>query len=148
MKQKNDRNVASEYAGKLSGGWVFIALILLSFVVLVISVLWLRNQHVEEASFLQGRLEQMQSFVSEEKDQAGIRWEGRDYYMYAVVSKSQVGEQIGIVDGDTDHRVYELKGYDSQEWIVDFLYSGLMDNYVLMKEEHVTEKIDGIEPDY
>ena len=68
--------------------------------------------------------------------------------MYAVISKRQIGEQIGIVDGDVDNRVYELEGYDSEKWIVEFLHSGLMDNYVLMKEEHVTEKIDGIEPEY
>lgn len=102
----------------------------------------------EEYRLLQARLVQIQSFVSEEKEQAGIRWEGRDYYMYAVVSKRQIGEQIGIVDGDVDNRVYELEGYDSEKWIVEFLHSGLMDNYVLMKEEHVTEKIDGIEQDF
>lgn len=102
----------------------------------------------EEYWLLQSRLVKIESFVSEEKEQAGIRWEGRDYYMYAVVSKRQTGEQIGIVEGDVDDRVYELDGYDPEKWIVEFLDSGLMDNYVLMKEERVTETIDGIGQDF
>lgn len=102
----------------------------------------------EEYWLLQSQLAPIESFVSEEKEQAGIRIDGRDYYMYAVVSKSQTGEQIGIVDGDSDHQIYELKGYDPEKWIVEFLHSGLMDNYVLMKEEDVTETIEGIEQEF
>lgn len=43
-----------------------------------------------------------------------IAWEGRTYELFCVVSKSDCGEQIGYVDGDTDDRVSEYKGCSSR----------------------------------
>lgn len=163
----------TDKSGK-SGAGIWIILIFVCLILLVLSVFWLQNSRVyklnlpkqgnkfyieqpyngiyeitkEEYWLLRSQLAPIESFVSEEKEQAGIRIDGRDYYMYAVVSKSQTGKQIGIVDGDSDHQIYELKGYDPEKWIVEFMHSGLMDNYVLMKEEDVTETIEGIEQEF
>lgn len=35
----------------------------------------------------------------------GIVWEDRTYKLFCVVSKSDRGEQIGYVDGDTNDRI-------------------------------------------
>ena len=44
-----------------------------------------------------------------------IVWEDRTYVIFRVVSKKDRGKQIGYVDGDTDDRISEYKGYSSDE---------------------------------
>ena len=75
-----------------------------------------------------------------------IVWEGRTYSIFCVVSKRDCGEEIGYVDGDTDDRVSEYKGYSSDEWIVNWL---TMDGgAMLMKEQNVVDIPDGLEAEY
>ena len=75
-----------------------------------------------------------------------IVWEDRTYIIFCVVSKRDCGEEIGYVDGDTDDRVSEYKGYSSDEWIVNWL---TMDGgAMLMKEQNVVDIPDGLEAEY
>lgn len=46
---------------------------------------------------------------------SAIVWDDRIYVPYCAISKSECGQQIGIVDGDKDDIVCEYKGYSSDE---------------------------------
>lgn len=76
----------------------------------------------------------------------GIVWEGRTYRPFCVVSKSDRGEQIGYVDGDTDDRISEYKGYSAEEWLVNWM--PMDGGAMLLKEQSVVEIPDGLEAEY
>lgn len=68
---------------------------------------------------------------------ATIVWGDKTYVPYGALSVyGDRGKQIGIVDGDKDDRVYECKGYSTDEWIVTaFPYDAAM----LWREINVTD---------
>lgn len=74
------------------------------------------------------------------------RWADKTYVPYGPLSAYGArGRQIGVVDGDQNHRVYELKGYSSDQWIVTALpYDAAM----LLKEIHVTDIPEDWESEY
>ena len=77
---------------------------------------------------------------------ATIIWGDKTYVPYgALVDYGERGKQIGIVDGDKDNRVYELKGYSFDEWIVN-AYSH--DGAMLLREVNVTDIPDGWQSEY
>ena len=78
---------------------------------------------------------------------ATIIWGDKTYVPYGALSDEygERGKQIGIVDGDKDDRVYELKGYSVDEWIVhSFAHDGAM----LLREVNVTDIPDGWQSEY
>lgn len=75
-----------------------------------------------------------------------IVWEGRTYELFCVVSKSDCGEQIGYVDGDTDDRVSEYKGCSSDEWLVNWMPTD--GGAFLLKEQSVVDIPNGLEAEY
>lgn len=77
-----------------------------------------------------------------------ISWENRTYVPYCVVEKNRCGKQIGIVNGDKEDKVFEYKGYSTDEWITNMYVSGLMDNPMLYREIGVTNIPAGLESEY
>ena len=75
-----------------------------------------------------------------------IIWEGRTYTPFCVVSKKDCGEQIGYVNGDTDDRISEYKGYPTEEWLVSWM--PMDGGAMLLKEQSVTDIPDGLEAEY
>lgn len=75
-----------------------------------------------------------------------ILWEDRTYFPFCVVSKSDRGAQIGYVDGDTDDRISEYKGYPPEEWLVGWL--PMDGGAMLLKEESVVDIPDGLTAEY
>ena len=75
-----------------------------------------------------------------------VIWEDRTYIIFCVVSKKDCGEQIGYVDGDTDNRISEYKGYPPEEWLVSWL--PMDGGAMLLKEQSVVEIPDGLEAEY
>ena len=67
---------------------------------------------------------------------------------FVAVGNNCRGKQIGIVDGDPDHKIYEYKNLSRDEWIVDYYDSGLMDGSMLMREENVSDIPEGLESEY
>ena len=93
----------------------------------------------------QQALEDMAS--GEDDGYATIIWGDKTYVPYGALSDEygERGKQIGIVDGDKDSRVYELKGYSVDEWIVNsFFHDGAM----LLREVNVTDIPDGWQSEY
>ena len=79
-------------------------------------------------------------------DYAAIVWGDRTYVPYGALSAyGDRGKQIGIVDGDKDYKVYECKGYSSDEWIVTALPH---DAAMLYREIAVTDIPDGWQSEY
>ena len=75
-----------------------------------------------------------------------VVWENRTYVIFCVVSKRDCGGQIGYVDGDTDDRISEYKGYPSEEWLVSWLTTD--GGAMLLKELSVVDIPDGLEAEY
>lgn len=78
-------------------------------------------------------------------DYTAIVWEDKTYVPYCAISKTDCGEQIGIVDGDKDDKVYEYKGYSTDEWIINYY---VMDSAMLYREINVTNIPDGLQSEY
>ena len=77
---------------------------------------------------------------------ATIIWGDKTYVPYGALSAyGERGKQIGVVDGDKDDRVYELKGYSFDEWIVN---SFPHDAAMLLREVNVTDIPDGWQSEY
>ena len=75
-----------------------------------------------------------------------IVWDDRTYKLFCVVSKSDRGEQIGYVDGDTNDRISEYKGYSPEEWIVSWIPAD--GGAILLKEQNVVDIPDELEAEY
>ena len=75
-----------------------------------------------------------------------VLWENRIDVPFCVVSKNDRGKQIGYVDGDTDDRVSEYKGYSPEEWLVSWL--PMDGGAMLLKERGVADIPDGLEAEY
>lgn len=75
-----------------------------------------------------------------------IVWGGNVYVPYGpLAAYCDRGKQIGFVDGDRDHKVYECKGYSTDEWITAALpYDAAM----LYREANVTVIPEGWESEY
>ena len=86
----------------------------------------------------------MTSTIIDEK--RAIVWEGRTYMPFCVVSKQDCGEQIGYVDGDTDDRISEYKGYSTEEWLVAWM--PMDGGAMLLKEQNAVDIPDGLEAEY
>ena len=76
----------------------------------------------------------------------GVVWNDKTYAPFCVVSKNDCGKQIGYVDGDTDDRISEYKGYSTDEWLVSWM--PMDGGAMLLKEQGVVDIPDGLEPEY
>ena len=59
-------------------------------------------------------------------------------FFSAIPDVSLKGEQFGVVGGDEIHKVYHVKGYSSDEWVIEY-YDVIMSTYNLYKADSVTE---------
>lgn len=75
-----------------------------------------------------------------------ISWDGRQYVPYCAISKSARGKQIGIVYGEENEKIYEYKGYPTEEWIINAL--DMDGGAMLYREVSVTEIPAGLESEY
>ncbi|HWQ57968.1 MAG TPA: hypothetical protein VN540_03035 [Clostridia bacterium] len=61
------------------------------------------------------------------------------YSFYAALPKDSLrGKQIGIVDDDKKHKVFEVKGFSSDEWVIEY-YDVIMSVYSIYKADTVSE---------
>lgn len=80
-------------------------------------------------------------------DYSAIIWEDKTYVPYCAFSKADCGEQIGIVDSDKDDKVYEYKGYSTDNWIIN-IYGRNLDTVMLYREINVSDIPDGLQSEY
>ena len=61
------------------------------------------------------------------------------YSFYGPLPKDSLrGKQIGIIDGDKKHKVFEVNGFSSDEWIIEY-YDVIMSVYSVYKADTVNE---------
>lgn len=61
------------------------------------------------------------------------------YSFYSALPNDSLrGNQIGIVDGDKKHKVFEINGFSSDEWVIEY-YDVIMSVYNVYKADSVTE---------
>ena len=68
-----------------------------------------------------------------------IQWNEKKYEFFWPLSFTLVpiqGKQIGIVDGDKNDKICEVKGYLPEEWLINY-YDVIMTTYNLFKEINV-----------
>ncbi len=82
------------------------------------------------------------------EDYRAIEWEDRIYVPYSPAEKSDMGKQIGIVNGDKNDGIYEAKDLPAEEWIMSYYRSGEMDSPMLFKEENTTDIPHGFTSEY
>ena len=113
---------------------------LFAFLTLLMMLFWLTA-----CGGQQGELVDMESVIVEDIGR-GVIWDGRTYDPFCVVSKSDCGKQIGYVDGNTDDRISEYKGYSMDEWLVSWM--PMDGGAMLLKEQSVVDIPDGLEAEY
>lgn len=79
-------------------------------------------------------------------DHVEVIWEDRSYVPFCVVSKKDMGEQIGYCNGDRDDRISEYTGYPPEEWLVSWLTTD--GGAILLREKSVTVIPDGLTDEY
>ena len=68
-----------------------------------------------------------------------LNYEGITYRPYGIIISSKLkGKQIGIRENTPDCKIYEVKGYDNHEWILDYLDVFMESSYTLFKSIEVT----------
>ena len=98
-----------------------------------------------------GKEDETGGIVFEKADREGYRaviYDGREYVPYTAISVSDRGEYLGYIAGDPDDKIYAYKGYSTDQWLISFLDSGLMDGAMLLKEENVTDIPEGLTSEY
>ena len=68
-----------------------------------------------------------------------LHCDGITYRPYGVFpTKDFQGDQIGIRQGDPDSKIYQVKGYETSEWIIEYL-DVIMGGHMIFKSTTVTE---------
>ena len=67
-----------------------------------------------------------------------IKWGDTVYTFWGAADTEFIDKQIGIIDNDKDEKVYSVKGYSTDEWLINHL-DVIMSTYELYKAESVTD---------
>lgn len=84
----------------------------------------------------------------ENEDYVSIIWNDREYVPYCAISPTERGEYLGYMEDDPDVEIYELDGYSSEEWIIDYLNLKSCGEAMLYKEVSVRDIPDGFSTEY
>lgn len=67
-----------------------------------------------------------------------IKWGDSVYTIWSAMNTDLIDKQIGIIDGDKKEKVYNVRGYSSEEWLIHH-YDVIMSTYDLYKADSVTD---------
>ena len=79
---------------------------------------------------------------------AYIVYNGGEYAPYAAIDPKERGEYLGYIGSDPKDEVYTFHGHAREEWLINYLDSGMMNDCVLLKEKSVSDIPDGLHSDY
>ena len=71
-----------------------------------------------------------------ENGKAFILWSEKRYEYFGPFIPSLRGKQVGIINNNPKDKIYAVKGYDSEEWLINYI-DVIMTTYDLWKEENV-----------
>ena len=61
-----------------------------------------------------------------------------EYQYYGLPDQADMGEQLGILDENENHRIYSFRDFPTEDFIVEYLHSGLMDSPILYRAVNCT----------
>lgn len=79
---------------------------------------------------------------------ASIIWDDREYVPFCAIEPGKRGEYLGYMEDDPDVKIYELEGYSSEEWIIEYLDLGICSEAMLSKEISVQNIPEGFYSEY
>ncbi len=94
------------------------------------------------------KIENLSRITDSEKSITKITWQKVTYSTFGtgdIAVDGFLGKQIGIVGGDKNDKIFEVNGYDSHEWLIEYYDSGEMDTYDLWKADTVEDIPDKLE---
>jgi len=82
-----------------------------------------------------------------DKELDRMMWNGVAYAQYATIHvwagekliDVEPGKQIGIVEGDISTRLFEIKGYPTDEWLIVYDMDIMNSVYIIYKAENVVD---------
>ena len=77
-----------------------------------------------------------------------VIYEGREYVPYCAFSPKKREKYLGYVGDDKQDKIYTVKGYSEEEWLISYLDSGMMNDCMLLKEKSVINIPDGLSSEY
>lgn len=67
-----------------------------------------------------------------------------EYQYYGLPDQADMGDQLGILDGNENDGIYSFRDFPTEDFIVEYLYSGLMDSPVLYRAVGCTTEPEGV----
>lgn len=77
-----------------------------------------------------------------------IIYEGKEYVPYCAFSPNERDKYLGYVGEDKQDEIFTYKGHSEEEWIINYLDSGTMNDCMLLKEKSVTNIPEGLTSEY
>ena len=79
---------------------------------------------------------------------SSVVYEEREYLPFAPCSPRERTAYLGYVGEDEADEIYSYKDYNTDEWLVSYLNSGMMADCMLLKEKNTTNIPDGLSSEY
>ena len=67
-----------------------------------------------------------------------------EYQYYGLPDQADMGKQLGTLDGDENDGIYSFRDFSTEDFIVEYLYSGLMDSPVLYRAINCAIEPEGV----
>lgn len=68
-----------------------------------------------------------------------VIYQGKEYIPYCAYNPKEREKYLGYVGEDKQDEIYTVKGYLEEEWLINYLDSGMMNDCILLKEKSVTD---------
>ena len=67
-----------------------------------------------------------------------------EYQYYGLPDQADMGERLGSLDGNENDGIYSFRDFPTEDFIVEYLYSGLMDSPVLYRAIGCATEPEGV----
>lgn len=81
-------------------------------------------------------------------DYSYVIYQGKEYVPYCAFNPKEREKYLGYIRDDKQDEIYTAKGYSEEEWLINCLDSGMMNDCMLLKEKSVTNIPEGLTSEY
>lgn len=79
---------------------------------------------------------------------SSVTYGEKEYLPFTPCNPRDRTAYLGHIENDEPDEIYSYKDYPTDEWLVNYLDSGLMSNCMLLKEKNTTNIPDGLSSEY